>query len=214
MPKFHDIPQNSPEWEKSRLGIPTASEFCKIVTPAKGELSKQHTSYLYLLIAERLKGESLISIDNLEWIQRGNELEPDALRMYSMLNDDIEVKAGGFWTDDKKRYGASPDFIVGEKGLGEIKCPAPQTHIKYMVEGITKEYKCQIQGQLFVTEKEYCDFFSFEPTMPPVTIRIERDEEFITKLENALNEFTEKLDYTYNWVLKQGYFEQPAEAVA
>jgi len=192
MPIQHNVEQNSLEWHILRLGMPTASMFSKIITPKKMELSSQADKQISLLIAEKLGGQPLIDLSALEWIQRGKDLEPSAFRAYAMLND-VEPTKSGFWTTDDMRYGASPDAIIGASGIGEIKCPAPQTHVHYLRHGIDTDYRCQMQGQLLVSEKDFCDFFSYHPDYEPVQIRVERDYGFISKLKAVLDEFCETL---------------------
>lgn len=99
---------------------------------------------------------------------------------------------GGFFTTDDGLTGASPDFIVGTDGDLELKCPAPQTHVGYMVRrAIDEKYKPQVQGQLYVTEREWADLQSYHPQFPTVIIRIARDEEYIAEMASALREFVD-----------------------
>lgn len=204
--KIHDVEQNTPDWYALRMGIPTASAFEKIVTPT-GQLSKQANKYAYRLIAEVLLKRPMDSLEGLEWIERGKMLEPEAAKLYE-FEQEAETAKVGFITTDDGLIGASPDRLVGDVGLLEIKCPAPQTHIGYMIDGIDKDYKPQVQGQLMVAEREWSDFFSYNPEMPPVRIRTPRDEDYISLLRSSLNAFNEMKAEMIERIRKQGFFAE------
>lgn len=188
----HRVPQGSTEWAALRRGIPTASEFHRIVTPS-GKLSEQAKKYAHLLVAETLLDRALISLDELEWVARGKVLEPDAARLYE-FDRNMDTEPVGFISTDDARIGASPDRLVGGIGLLEIKCPAPQTHVGYMLDGFAAPYRPQVQGQLLVTEREWVDWMSYYPEMQPYIERIPRDEEYIAKLADALVRFCDMKD--------------------
>lgn len=191
---FHNCDQYSSEWYALRMGIPTASCFDQIVTPAKGDLSKAHRKYAYRLVYERLLHMPTQSLDGIEHMERGKELEPAAVRQYE-FGEEIETKPIGFVTTDDGRIGASPDrLLVGRPAALEIKCPLGHTHVGYLLDGRGVEYTPQIQGQLYVCELEYVDFYSYHPQMPPVLVRTHRDEAYIRKLAVALDDFCAILD--------------------
>lgn len=211
--KIHTVEQGSGEWLKLRLGIPTASQFHRIVTPAKGDFSKQSRDYAFYLVAEMLLNESLESLSNLEWIARGKELEPRAVQLYE-FEQEVETAPVGFITTDDGRFGCTPDRVVAlsrpfERAL-EIKCPAPHNHIKYLIDGFGKDYMPQVQGQLLIGEFETADRYSFHPEMPPHLDRAERDESYIAKLETALREFVDMKDDMLVRIRASGYFEERA----
>lgn len=184
---IHDVEQNTPEWLKLRLGIPTASCADKIVTPT-GKLSSQSVKYRNQLIAEKLLNSQLDSVVETEYMSRGKALEPDAVKAYEFQND-CTVEKVGFITTDDLQIGCSPDRLVGDDGLLEIKCPADQTHIGYLIDGMPKDYIPQMQMQMFVTGRKWCDWMSYSPFMPPVIVKVIRDEEFIATLAEALAKF-------------------------
>lgn len=187
---IHDMPQGSLEWLEARLGIPTSSNFEKIVTPT-GKLSTQSRAYAYYLVTEILLQRQLDNIDHLEWIARGKEMEPQAVKMYE-FQQECETRAVGFITTDDGQIGCSPDrLILGRNGGLEIKCPAPHTHVGYMVDGWDKKYIPQVMGQMLVAEFEFVDRWSFHPELPPVLERTYRDEKFIRTLSDALGEFND-----------------------
>jgi predicted phage-related endonuclease len=189
---IHDVKQGSPQWNELRLGRPTSSEFDRLLTP-KGKASTQAVDYIYRLVAERVTGVAL-DPPTSKAMNRGTELEADAVAMYEFLTNN-KTQLVGFVTDDLKRYGASPDRLVGEDGLLEVKCPMPHTHVRYLCEeGIPAEYKPQIQGQLFVTGRKWCDSISFCPGFPTHIVRVERDEEYIANLAAVLATLCEQID--------------------
>lgn len=176
--------QGSPEWLAARLGIPSASMFAKIVT-TKGAWSTSADSYINQLVAERLTGEREEVFQSHHMI-RGTELEPDARDLYSLMTDS-EVTEVGFCLHDTLAAGCSPDGLIGEDGGLEIKCPAPSTHVEYLRGGVLpSKYKQQVMGCLWITGREWWDFVSYHPTMKPLIVRVERDEEYIAALENCV----------------------------
>ena len=197
--------QGTPQWLEARRGIPTASEFAKIITPVKMELSKQARPYAIRLVTETLLNRSLETLEGLEWIEHGKAHEADAAKFYEFERDETTVPIG-FVTTDDGRIGASPDRLVGEDGLLEIKCPAPATHLGYIIDGFNLDYRCQVQGQLLVTGRAWCDWMSYSYEMPPVLIRIDRDEEFIGRLQAALDQFCDMRDELLATARSRGEF--------
>jgi hypothetical protein len=206
--KVHNVEQGSGEWLTLRLGIPTASMFNKIITPKKLEYSTQSRDYAFYLIAEKLLNYSLSSLDNLEWIARGKELEPAAIKMYEFAEEVVTAPVG-FLTTDDLRMGATPDrLLVNEPACLELKCPAPHTHVKYMIDGFGEDYMAQVQGQMLVGEFEWVDRYSYHPEMPPVLVRTYRDEAYLDILSSHLNRFCDEKDALLEKVKAQGYFAQ------
>lgn len=190
---IHDVLQNSEEWHRLRCGVFTASVFSKIVTPT-GKYSAQAEDIEDGIVAEIITGTPSDDFGGTKWVERGKELEGDAVKLYEMLKD-CEVKHMGFVTNDDGNIGCSPDGCVGDDGLIEIKCPKPKTHVKYCITGVIEDvYKPQIQGQMLVTGRKYVDIISYHPEMKPAIIRVERDEEYIEKLSNALNQCIENVN--------------------
>jgi hypothetical protein len=187
-----DFPQQSPEWFAARCGIPSASCFDKIVT-AKGEPSKQAQSYLYQLAGERITGAKVETYQNAA-MQRGNELEAEARQLFSMVRD-VEVRQVGIcYFDERKSFSCSPDGLMEREGL-EIKCPLIHTHVGYLLEGaLPMDYFQQVQGSMLVTGFPAWSFMSYYPGLPPLIIRVERDNAFCARLKVALDEFCSRLD--------------------
>lgn len=181
----------SPEWFLARAGIPTSSEFDRIITPG-GKPSRQADAYLYSLLAEYIVGHPILS-DATEWMQRGQDLEDEAIKAYEFERD-IETEPGGFWTTDDGLAGCSPDRLVGTDGLLEIKCPKPNTQAGYLLTGkLEEDYYPQLQGQLWITERAWVEIVSYHPEMPAAVMRVPRDEKYISLLSVLMETFRARL---------------------
>ncbi len=197
---YHTMEQRSQAWFEIRLGRPTASEFSNIVTPGgadgkKAKPSESAPKYAHRLLAEMMIGHILEDEDyQSQFMLRGQELEDKAIRAYEMVAD-IETAPGGFVTDERKRYGCSPDRLVGENRLLEMKCPAAHTHVRYLLDpdSIRAEKRPQAQGQLLVCERDSVDLVSFHPEMPIAIVQVGRDEAYLGLLQAALDTFCEQL---------------------
>jgi len=185
---FFDVEQGSDEWFAMRKGKFTASTF-KDLFAAK--TTKAYEKVIYRVVFERLTGESPEGFTN-EWMERGKELESEAREKYEMMTFN-KVSNGGFVEVDEW-VGCSPDgFIRNDNGLIEIKCPAFNTHLNYLLDKkLPKIYEKQVQGQMYVTGAEWCDFMCYHPKLQPLIIRIERDEIMITEIKKKLEESIEK----------------------
>ncbi len=188
--------QGSTEWWTARCGVPTASAFDRIITPALGKPSAQADDY-----AAELASDVAAPAPNWLTEQRskppnpamrnGQEMEPEARRFYSVARD-CRVRLVGFCTTDDGRFGCSPDGLVVDDrrqilGGLELKCPLPRTHASYLLKGVLPlEYRCQVHGSLLVTGLPWWDFMSYCPGLEPLLIRVEPDE-FTVKLAEALD---------------------------
>lgn len=188
-----EVIQGSEAWENLRCGLPTASRFDSIVTPSKCQLSSSWKSYAAELIAQEM-GLSVQAPPTF-WMDHGMENEPYAIAAYEKMMG-VQTKIVGFvFPDDHGRYGCSPDRLVGDDGLLEVKCPKPETLIQYHSAGeFPVEYKPQVQGQLFITGRSWCDFMAYHRDMKPFLVRVEADLEYQAKLAVALEEFCDSLD--------------------
>ena len=195
--KILDVVQNSPEWFAARCGIPTASNFDKIIT-AKGEPSKQRTKYLYQLAGERIAGKSEETYQNATMI-RGIEMEDEARKLYEVITGGEVVKVGLCITEGKTIYAASPDGLFKEDGLVEIKCPLITTHVSYLLNGgLVEDYFQQLQGQLLVTDRKWVEIISYYPGLKPLVIPVNRDEKFLKALKVELELFCSELEEVIN----------------
>lgn len=194
--KFHNVEQSSEEWFKLRLGIPTASNFDRIMTPKKMELSKSADGFIADLIAEKLSPfypERAEQFTNraMEW---GKQTEDEARKFYAM-DQNVTPTNGGFCTTDDRRLGCSPDFLVGDDGCGELKCPQPGTHVQYLIDGVLPDaYKCQVHGHLIVTGRKWCDFMSYAIGLPPFIVRVEPDQYTLTLSTVIYEQFLPRYD--------------------
>lgn len=195
------VTQGTTEWAMARMGIPTASNFDKIITPKTMKLSGQIDGYALQLIAEQLLG---VPMDNATsgFMLRGTLLEERAVRYYE-LQRECDTVPIGFVTRDDGRAGCSPDRFVGEDGLLEIKVPNAANHLGYLLDKDGIGYRAQVQGQLWVCEREWCDTLSYNPELPPAIVRQERDEAFITALAACVEQFNAYVDELKTKLQKQ-----------
>lgn len=203
---IHDVEQGSPEWYAARLGIPTASEFSKIITPLGAE-SKSADGYADELIAEIIAGEDVDGFDGTKWTERGKALEQEAADWYEFRYD-VDVAKSGFITDDARTMGCSLDRTVGDDGVVEIKCLAGKTMVKLLLKGdVEREHYPQIQGQLLISGRKWCDQVLFHPKMPKIVTRIERDEPYIFSMKKYLATFRDIMAMKRKTLIKLGHME-------
>jgi len=191
--------QGSDEWFEARKGIPTCSEFDRILTGG-GKLSKQADEYAHELIGQKyslIPPEGVESFTNRS-VRWGQATEDQARRRYEM-----EIKRAvtrvGFCTSDDGRFGGSPDGLVDDIGGLELKCPQPKAHVGYCLARdehdnpvLPLKYKPQVHGHLWISKRAWWDFFSFCPGLPPFLIRVCPDE-YTEALGKALEEFDGRL---------------------
>lgn len=188
------LEQGTDEWKAARLGHVSASNVAAVMSKTKdGGESATRRTYKIKLVAERMTGLAQETYKNaaMEW---GNEQEPFARMAYESI-EGLLVDKTGFWKHPSKEWiGVSPDGLVGDDGLIEIKCPNTTTHLEYLWdEVVPTEYRKQIQMQLWVTGRQWCDFVSYDPRLPPKNQlfikRCERDEKLIATMEQEVDVF-------------------------
>lgn len=195
--------QRSPEWYAARQGLFTASEFKKIITPT-GAKSKQIPGLVLIKIAEELLSSDCQNFNGNHYTERGNDLEPEAVSTYEFING--ETQEAFFYVADCGYYGCTPDRLVGDDGLLEIKCVNSVLHVQYMLEKKPySDYYPQIQGQLLVTGRKWVDFMAYHPELPPVIRRVARDDAYIEKLEEYLWEANQLLESEKTKLKGMGY---------
>lgn len=202
----HACLQNTPEWRMLRCGLPTASQFHRIVTPT-GKASSQREVYMYQLLAERIQGRPLDDRKFTWAMERGSQLEHKAVE-YFEFETDLQTQACGFITDDFERWGASPDRLIGETGLLQCKAPELPTHMMYLMhEGSAyQDYRTQAQGELWVAERQELWFLSFYPDLPWSLYKVGREDPFIAKLSQEVQKFSEELEALAIRVKDRGWF--------
>ena len=191
--KHIDVEQGSVAWYRARLGVPSASNFDKIITPG-GKPSAQARKYKYRLIAERLLRESMDDeIGHVRWVADGKANEPYAAEHYQEVYG-VELRKCGFITTDDGRLGCSPDRLIGKSEGMEIKCPAPFTQIGYLLDGPEDAYRAQVQGQLIVTGFDAMHFFSWHSRMPSFHRLTLPDKDYQETLGGLLDKFCDELE--------------------
>ncbi len=189
-----DHPQRSAPWFAARRGIPTASRFNMILTPARGDPSTQQAKLIDELLAESLcpVEEALPEYVSAE-MEMGMRLEAEGRCAFEFeFANGQPVRDVGFILSDCARFGGSPDSLVGEDGGLELKCPQPATHIGYLRAGaLPADYKLQLHGYMIVTGRKWWSFMSYARHLPRFHLRIERDD-FTEKLARELAAFAEK----------------------
>jgi hypothetical protein len=122
-------------------------------------------------------------------MERGLIVEADAADWYE-FDQDVTVQRVGLITDDDHTIGCSPDRLVGEEGLLEIKAPLPHTQVEYWISGeVSERFRPQLQGQLYVSQRSWVDILCWHDVLPKVVMRIEPDEKFIKALDCELQIF-------------------------
>lgn len=185
--------QGSPEWFAARLGIPTGSGYSNVL--AKGE-GKTRKAYMQKLAWELYSGEVEDGFKS-QAMTDGTAREPEARSLYEMRRD-VLVAEVGFCRHDTIDTGVSPDGLLDDDGMIEIKCPTRAVHREYMDRKTEPTaYTAQIQGQLWVTGRSWCDFVSYYPAALDnaklVIRRVYRDEKYIANLEQEIIKFNEEV---------------------
>ena len=181
---FNDIEQGTPEWRQLRAGIPTASQFSDVIAKKgpRGGIPKGRQTYMRKLAGEIITGEPMESYSNFD-MERGKEREAEARSLHALLTG-TQPEQVGFVRNGN--CGCSPDSFIGENGLLEIKDAAPHIQIERLLAGtLPSVHKAQCQGQLMVSQREWLDFMSHCRGMPPLIIRVTRDEEYIAALKGV-----------------------------
>lgn len=183
-----NIEQGTKEWFAARCGVPSASNFSNIITTA-GAASKSAEKYMLQLAGEKVSGIKMEGYKSAA-MEEGNKREQESRDAYEIMTG-MKVEQVGFcYLDERRDRGCSPDGLVGEDGLLELKNPEVQTHVKYLLnQSLPVEYFTQVQGQLYITGRKWCDFMSYFPNMRPLLIRVERNEPFINRLDAAITNF-------------------------
>lgn len=189
-----DIDQGTHDWHSLRLGIPTASRFGDVLAKGKGLTRKAYMRQLANELFTGYKGRDYIN-SSMEW---GIETEAQARETYTRISGN-NVDQVTFITHKTIKTGYSPDGLVGVNGALEIKCPNSENHIKTVQSGkIPSKHIPQIQGGLWLGEREWMDFVSFDPRCDPANefmcIRMYRDETYIKNLESEVVRFNDELD--------------------
>ncbi|NWE68992.1 YqaJ viral recombinase family protein [Pseudomonas gingeri] len=196
-----DVEQGTPEWLALRLGIATASELDVLLVSGKGEAGFGVAAFTYMdqLIGERITEEAAELPFQTRATIRGHELEQVARGLYEARDGVTTTQVGIILNHG---IGYSPDALVGDSGLTEIKTKLPKFQVGVILSGeVPKEHIAQCQGGLWVSEREWIDFISYWPGMPLFVKRMYRDEAMIRKISERVKTFYEILDDRMNQVL-------------
>ena len=187
-----DIEQNSDEWHRARMGIPTSSEFEAILTPGKTKAEqKTRRTYMLKLAGEIITGEPMPSANTKE-MQRGHALEDEARDLYTFQTG-ADVRRVGFIRSG--RAGCSPDRLVGDKGGLEIKTKFAHLLLDLILKDeFPEEHKAQVQGALWLTKREWWDIAVYCRNVPLFVKRAYRDEPYIQRLATEVDRFNAELD--------------------
>lgn len=192
------IEQGTEEWRAERLGKVTASRVADVTARTKTGWGASRANYMAELLVERLTGNSTRGYVSPE-MQWGTDHEPDARATYELMFD-CDVVASGFVPHPTIHMaGASPDGFIGDDGLVEFKCPNTATHIETLLtDAIPGKYYGQMQFQMACTGRKWCDWVSYDPSLPAsmqlFVRRMHRDDGFIAEVEGHIVDFLFELD--------------------
>lgn len=186
--------QRTPEWYAARRGLPTASEFGSIITPKKMEYAAAAETYIDCLVDALMRPdvERDESWSGNRHTRRGEALEPEAKGTYA-FDRDVRLTAVGLVLSDCRRFGCSPDSLIGADGMLEVKSPDGPTFVRWFREHrrtgeVPLEHKPQVHGSLIVTGRAWCDFLAYCPGYDPLVVRVTADK-FTDRLREHLDRF-------------------------
>lgn len=205
-----DCEQGSEAWFRCRIGIPTASEFSTIMAKGKdGGDSVTRRAYMNKLAGEVLTGLAMDSYSN-EHMERGKIMEDEARDLYSLIHD-VEPQRVGFVRNGDA--GCSPDSLIGQRGGLEIKTALAHIQIdRIRKNALPPEHRAQVQGNIWLCERDWWDFVSYSPKLPPLIIRVPRDDGYIATIAGAVAKFNEELAATVEMVRSYGNHPQAVAA--
>jgi putative phage-type endonuclease len=192
--------QRSEEWFAARLGKVTASRLSDVLATIKTGEAAARANYRIELVAERLTGKSTPGFTSAA-MQWGVDCEPMARSAYETETGLIVTEVGFVDHPTIEMTGASPDGLVGDDGLIEIKCPDTKTHIQTLTsKKAPSEYVPQMQWQMACTGRQWVDFVSFDPRLPEhlmlEIIRVDRDQLLIDQYSEAVSIFLAEVSKT------------------
>ncbi|EED9167579.1 YqaJ viral recombinase family protein [Salmonella enterica] len=191
--------QRSPEWFAARCGKVTASRLYDVMARTKSGYAASRQNYMAELICQRLTGKPEEEFTNAA-MMRGTELEPVAREMYALNEFDAVISEVGLIDHPTiAGFAASPDGLVNDDGLIEIKCPNTRTHLQTLKTGVPKrQYLLQMHAQMMCTGRKWCDFVSFDDRLPPelayFKTRINFDEVLAEEIEQEVVKFLTELE--------------------
>lgn len=211
---MHDIIQGTPEWHQIRLGKVTASKVSDVIAKTKTGYAASRANYAAQLITERLTGVPSEGFTNAA-MQWGTEMEPEARAAYEFNRAATVTEIGFVPHPIIGDTGASPDGLVDDDGLIEIKCPNTATHIETLLgASVPGKYVTQMQWQMACTGRKWCDFVSYDPRMPEAMRffcqRVYRDDALIAELETEVVNFLNEVRAIVDELIRK-YDPQPID---
>jgi putative phage-type endonuclease len=198
-----NIEQGTAEWFAARCGKVTASKIADVMSKGKGSAESAGVrNYRAQLVCERLTGTVEETYINAA-MQRGTELEPLARECYEFLTGNTVDQIAFVDHPTIPMSGASPDGMIGDVGLVEIKCPNTATHIEYILGNMPpSQYLPQMLWQMACTGRQWCDFVSYDPRLPEelqlFVVRLNRNQEIINEMETAVIVFNNSVEKMIN----------------
>ena len=195
------IEQRTDEWRQARCGKITASRISAVMNILKnGGAGAERRKYIGQLICERLTNEPTPHFEN-EAMRHGTETEPLARNAYILATGNLVDEVGFIEHPSIPNAGASPDGLIGDDGLIEIKCPETYTHIETLKTGeIKDDYILQMQWQMECTGRKWCDFVSYDDRLPEklriFIKRVKRDDKLIERIKNEVWAVNREVDST------------------
>jgi len=211
---IHNIRQRSAEWHKLRRGIPTASDFDRIILPS-GKPSGQAKKFMHQLAYERLldKDFDRPNLAAVAHVQYGIINEDRAALAFEQLTG-LTTTPVGFITDDEASFGCSPDrMIAGQHEALEIKCPTGPVQCGYLMSGLEDAYKAQLQGQILIGSFPMIHFYAWSDELPPFYIQVRPDPDFLLLLLKYLTQFNIELARGVAHIRSLGHWPSNAPSV-
>lgn len=203
----HDMEQRSEDWRQIRLGRCTASRVADVIAKTKSGYSTSRGNYASELVIERITGKPVERFQSKAMLF-GTETEPEARACYALLSGCDVVEVGFVEHPTIAMAGCSPDGLIGDEGMLEIKVPNPATHIATLLsDSMDGRYVTQVQFQMATTGRQWCDLVSYCPDLPAEMQmwmrRIHRDESVIRELESEVSKFLDEVSATVSRLLEK-----------
>jgi len=188
--------QGTDEWVEARKGFLTSSHIDAVLAKGKGVTRRNYKVRVFL---ERMTGVVHMNDFSNRYMDDGIEQEPFARGMYEAVRGEDVEQVGFLIHPDMQFFGASPDGLVGTDGLTEYKCPSQGVHWDYYDNPkVPRKYVLQMQGQMMVTNRQWCDWVSYNKDFPPhmqlIVRRVERDERLIEEITAGLMLLNSEID--------------------
>lgn len=201
--EIFDMEQGTEPWLSARLGLPTASRFATVM--AKGE-GKTRAEYMRKLAGEILTGDPMEAFTNAH-MDRGRTMEDEARELYAFVHD-ADIHRVGFIRSGNS--GCSPDSLIGDSGGLEIKTALPHIQIDRLIRNVLPpEHRAQVQGNIWISQREWWDFVSYWPKLPMLRVRVMRDDDYIKNMADEIDRFNDELAAL---VERIRHYEQPMPA--